>query len=159
MPNQSHTPTPQSPLTVFISRNGEQLKAGVVCFRKSPQGGGWQFVPTTCAHQPSRKLWDRPADAIPKWVGPYTLTDPNVGEGLALWQRLNKLTYRYGFDSPEARDIGTASTMVKSHGALVAALRVLCVRIENCAWPTQISELTEPLRHARAALAAASGDK
>ena len=120
---QSHTPTPQSPLTVFISRNGEQLKAGVVCFRKSPQGGGWQFVPTTCAHQPSRKLWDRPTDAIPKWVGPYTVTDPNVGEGLALWQRLNKLTYRYGFDSPEARDIGTASTMVKSHDALMAALR------------------------------------
>lgn len=114
---QAHTP-----MHVLIRRNGEQLRAGVVCFRKSPSGGGWQFVPTTTAHQPSRKLWDKPTDAIPRWLGDYTLDDPAVGDGSTLTQRLNRLSHNYGYDSQEARDLGEAGVIVARVAELEAAL-------------------------------------
>lgn len=57
---------------------GAELYAGVVVFRKSPAGGGWQFMPYFQA-SPSRKLWESPERAIGRRLANYRLVPATAG--------------------------------------------------------------------------------
>ena len=54
---------------VLVVRNGRELVVGALTHNPF----GWRFLPHTTAHQPSRKSWASPDEAVPRWVGDYTL--------------------------------------------------------------------------------------
>ena len=50
---------------VYVVFMGKRMKGGVVVFRKTCHGEGWQFIPRT-QESPSRKLWPTPEGAVKK---------------------------------------------------------------------------------------------
>lgn len=78
----AHTPTP----LIVLGVNG--VRFGTVCWQHwtTSDESGWQFIPATPTHKPSRKLWGVPHKAIPDWVGPYRMVPTNRDS-----ERINKL--------------------------------------------------------------------
>lgn len=102
-------------------------------FQSGPFAGKWRFIPY-CQHQPSRKAWDTPEQALPNWARTAVIveaeTAKDAGEIAARmpkhdWQRLNALSYSYGYDTPNAQLLGRAAQKLQAYDELVDALREL----------------------------------